>query len=511
MCNETNPFCIFVIGLGFSTHFRVARREAAALYFKEDMHKRILTLLALCSLIICSCDKINDEPTPSPEKPTPEKPTPEKPTPDKPSTGDGLSYIWDFDVIPEITISLTPEEWQRLLTTYDKDNKTKAYFHCDVTYKKGDDVWNITNAGVRLRGNTSRRRPESGTHQTEGADWHHCHFGLNLRKFEKDKDHEINGIRKMTLKWFNNDPTYIREPFCFDLFNRAGIWTASRICYARVWIHIQGDTKPAYFGIYSLIEPYDNKYIARKKEQFGSTDGNLWKCNYTANGPADLRSTNANFGEDDNIHEYTYSLQETVGTFEDAKAQLQDFIAKLNGKSDESFKKWISEVCDVELLMRTYAVNVAVGMWDDMWNNGNNYYLYFNSLDKLNYKVFFIPYDYDNTLGTSNCYDPAKQNPTQWGGMGKLMERLIRIPEFKQIYVDELKRLVAPGNGLMDYDSATNRIKDWQKRISDFVPNDTGEDMSIKDEAASWSNCHYRLLGTSNNYFIEKAKTINSL
>ena len=25
--------------------------------------------------------------------------------------------------IPEITISLTPEEWQRLLSTYDKDNK----------------------------------------------------------------------------------------------------------------------------------------------------------------------------------------------------------------------------------------------------------------------------------------------------------------------------------------------------------------------------------------------------
>ena len=123
------------------------------------MHKRILTLLALCSIIICSCDKINDEPTPSPEKPTPEKPTPEQPTPetptpDKPSTDDGLSYVWDFDVIPEITISLTPEEWQRLLLTYDKDNKTKAYFHCDVTYKKGNDVWNITNAGVRLRGNT---------------------------------------------------------------------------------------------------------------------------------------------------------------------------------------------------------------------------------------------------------------------------------------------------------------------------------------------------------------------
>ena len=28
-------FCIYVIGLCFSTHFRVARREAAALYFKK--------------------------------------------------------------------------------------------------------------------------------------------------------------------------------------------------------------------------------------------------------------------------------------------------------------------------------------------------------------------------------------------------------------------------------------------------------------------------------------------
>ncbi len=465
------------------------------------LHKHFFVLFALffTLLNISSC---SPEKTPSSEQEIPDN---------KEDKKDGMSYVWDFNAIPEITINFSLQEWNELLTEYDKNNKTKKYFHCNVTYKKGADVFEITNAGVRLRGNTSRRRPEVGSHKSENANWQHCHFGLNLRKYEKDDQHQIHGIRKMNLKWFNNDPSYIREPFSFDLFERAGVWSASKICYARLWINVEGDKKPAYFGVYSMIEPYDNKYIERRADKFINTEGNLWKCTYTSNGPADLRSTNANFGQDDNINEYTYELKETEITFDEAKSQLQDFIAKLNGKSDESFKKWISEVCDVKLLLRTYAVNVALGMWDDHWNNGNNYYLYFDSTDKLNYKVYLLPYDYDNTLGTSNCYDPAKQNPMQWGNMGRLMDRMMRIDEFKQIYIAELKRLIDPSNGLMDHESATRRIKDWLSRIKEYISNDTGEDMNIEDKCASWSNYQYRLLEPSNNYFKVKAESINNI
>lgn len=465
---------------------------------QKHFYMLIAFSLALLSATYCSPEK----------KPSSNQDILEKPDEDK---NNGMSYVWDFDAIPEITLNFSLKDWNDILSEYDKNNKTKKYFHCDVTYKKGLDVYEITNAGVRLRGNTSRRRPEIGPHKAENADWQHCHFGLNLRKYEKDDQHQIHGIRKINLKWFNNDPTYIREPFCFDLFERAGVWSASKICYARLWINIEGDKKPSYFGVYSMIEPYDNKFIERRADKFINTKGNLWKCTYTSNGPADLRSTNANFGQDDNINEYTYELKETESTFDEAKSQLQDFITKLNGKSDDNFKKWISEVCDVNLLLRTYAVNVAVGMWDDHWNNGNNYYLYFDSTDKLNYKVFFLPYDYDNTLGTSNCYDPAKQNPTQWGKMGKLMERMMHIDEFKQIYITELKRLIDPSNGLMDYESATRRIKDWQSRIKKYISNDTGEDMNIEDKCASWSNYQYHILETSNNYFRTKAESINNI
>ena len=430
----------------------------------------------------------------------------------------GLSYIWDESVIPEITIKMTKDEWNEFLKAYDQNSHNKDYFYCDITYKKGSEVTIVEDAGVRLRGNTSRRRPEGNggeMHKTNGADWHHCHFGINLRKFVKDGSHEIKGIRKFNLKWFKDDPCYVREVFCYDLFRRAGIWTAAFDVYCRLWIHVEGDSKPAYYGVYEMIEPYDDKYVQKREQWFGSADGNLWKCSW-AQQPADLSSTDAVFGLDNDRDDFTYECKEYGSTYADAKAQLQDFILKIKGKAHgtpgDSFYTWIKEVCDVELLMRTYAVNVAVGMWDDLWNNGNNYYLYFNSTDKYDYKVFLLPYDYDNSLGTSNAYDAAKQDPYKWGKRGVLIDRMMEYEEFRAIYRDELKRLVDPVYGLMDTESARKRILDWQAKIQTHITNDTGEDMEIKDEPASWGSWgDYRLMSTSNNYFTVKAETINNL
>ena len=126
--------------------------------------------------------------------------------------------------------------------------------------------------------------------------------------------------------------------------------------------------------------------------------------------------------------------------------------------------------------------------------------------------VFLLPYDYDNTLGTSNAYDAAKQDPYNWGDKGLLMERMMKFEEFRNIYRDELKRLVNPAYGLMNPAAATQRILDWQAKIKDFISNDTDEDMEIKDRPASWGKIgDYRLMSSSNNYFTVKAETINKL
>lgn len=427
---------------------------------------------------------------------------------------EGVEYIWDESVIPEIHISISLDEWNKLLKEYDKNNHIVDYFHCDVDYIKGGEKITIEDAGVRLRGNTSRRRPEgvSGeAHKKDNADWHHCHFGLNFRKFNKDDEHELKGIRKINLKWFKDDPCYVRELYCYDLFRRYNIWTAANDTYCRLWIHVEGDSKEAYFGVYQMIEPVDSKFISKRKEYFGSEDGNLWKCGY----PATFRDINASIGlDEDKGIDYVYEYKGDEEYYDGAVAQLKDFMLKLQGKSDESFYKWIKEVCDVEFLLKTYAVNVAVGMWDDHWNNGNNFYINFNSYDLYNYKVFFIPYDYDNSLGTSsnceNINDSGRHNPYDWGEKGLLMERLMKFEEFRKIYKDALLELLDPENELFDMNASIKRIQYWHNKISKFVSNDTGEDMIIEDKPAFWGNhSEYRLIDSGvNNFFRVKEESI---
>lgn len=429
----------------------------------------------------------------------------------------GLAYTFDSAVIPQIRLNVPLDQWNTLLGYYDANNRTKQYVHCDVTYNKAGDITSFADAAIRLRGNTSRRRPEGYSGQKHAAgstDWHHCHFGINLRKYVKDGEHELHGLRKMNLKWFKDDADYVRELYCYDLFRRYGIWTAPYSTYARLWLKVEGDPRETYYGVYNMIESVDTRYVKARKALFGSDNGNLWKCRFGAS----LSSVNADFGPDDGSDtEHVYEFKSDDNDYNAAEEQLKDFILKLNGKSDESFYKWIKEVCDVELLLKTYAVNVAVGMWDDYWNNCNNFYIYFNSTDKYSYKFYFIPYDYDNTLGTSlqcgNQSDAGRHDPFHWGVDGNpLIKRVLAFEEFRKIYNDALLELASDDNDYLNATSSIERCKAWQASVCDFVRNDTGEDCEIRDVPASWGNHgEYRVIEDgANNFFRVKIQSIKN-
>lgn len=463
--------------------------------------------MLVCAGVTLSCH------SPGPEKP-------ESPENEPSQTADedkyGVAYMYDSRVIPEIHISVTVKEWNELLKAYDRNPDTKQYIHCGVRYLKGEEETVISGAALRLRGNTSRRRPEGYSGQMHGeggeTDWHHCHFQLNFRKFIKDGEHEIHGARKVILKWFKDDPSYCRELYCYDLFHRAGVWSAPHDVYCRVWLKIEGERREAYFGVYNMVEPIDERFVKHRKKLFGSDEGFIWKCRYGA----DLRNPNSDIGADlDNDVEHVYELQNSTEEIGKASAQLRNFITKLNTLNGQAFHDWIERVCDVELLLRSYAVNVCVGMWDDYWNNQNNYYLYFNSMDEEKFRFFFIPYDYDNSLGTSSdCEaqkDSGRQDPFNWGKKeNPLIYKLLQYDDFRETYRRELLRLTEPAEGLFYYTSSMRRIRNWQESISQFVANDTGEDMTLRDLPASWGNhSEYRLLSPGpDNFFSVKTESI---
>ena len=432
---------------------------------------------------------------------------------------EGYDYVWDNNVIPEVHLDVSLEEWNHLLNLYDANAFTTQYVMGNLTFIRDGETTVIDSVGIRLKGNTSRRRPEGWngqSHQPNNTDWHHAHFGVNLTKFADEGTHTLQGVRKLHLKWFKDDPMYVRELFCYELFRRAGVWTAIRDNYCRLWIHVEGDSKEAYFGIYELLEPIDKRYVKDRKDKFGNSNGYLWKCR---NGASGLNNPNGDIWYDDDTDDrHAYTLETQTEEFDSAKVQLQDLMNKINGLNDAEFYTWIQQVTDVDLLLKTYAVNVAVGMWDDYWNNANNYYLYFNSKHLHDYKFFFIPYDYDNTLGTSircgNQDDAGRQNPLHWGNdNNRLIARILKFDDFKAIYIQHLKFLVTQGNAMMDRQSAQARIRAWHSRISPYINNDTGEDTSIEDKPASWGNhSEYNLLKTnSDNFFNVKAASINAI
>ena len=437
----------------------------------------------------------------------------------------GVDYVWDMDALPEIHITVSLAEWNRLLDLYDGNSGTKQYVAArHFTFVQNGERTEIDSIGLRLKGNTSRRRPEGGWgehHDAQNPQLRHVHFGVNLRKYVKDEAHTVKGVRKFHLKWFKDDAAYVREVFCYNLFRQAGVWTASRDNYCRLWLRIEGDAAETYYGIYEMIEPVDENYLKQRADttMFSSSKGNLWKCKYVGQ-PATLAQyyDGDYWYDDDSDDTHTYTLQTNTKSFDNAKAQLIDFQLKLNGKGRDSFYKWIKEVCDVDLLLKTYAVNVAVGMWDDYWNNANNYYLYFNTEDLYTYQVYFIPYDYDNTLGTSlqvgNQSDSGRQNPLQWGVQSnRLIQRLMEYDDFKAKYIEYLKEIVADRSDLMYCTDAIERIRAWHEKIRDYVRNDIGEDMVIEDRPAYWGNHpEYRLLELGeHNFFQVKAASINAL
>ncbi len=469
-------------------------------------------LLIVSVFLIISCR--NSEIIPiKPEEPKPPVELVQQPYDNPYTLSASQKYIYDINAVPDINLEISKEEWNKILSYYDQNPHNEEYIVGNFSFNKNGTPEKLDSIGVRLRGNTSRRRPEGNTgemHNATNPDWKHASFTVNFKKYRKTQ--QFHDSEKVILKWFKDDPNYVREVYSYDLFEKFGVWTAPQSSYCKLTIKIKGDAKAAYFGVYQMIEPVDDTFLANRNSFFNNTNGNLWKASYGA----DLKNIST-APERMGIEKVTltsnyspvYDFKGKSSGLENAKTQLVDFITQINSKSGTDLKNYVATKMDVNLFLKTYAVNVTLGMWDDYWNNKNNFYFYFDSDNQF----YFIPYDYDNTLGTSYLMtDSGLQNPLQWGkdAENPLVAKILTIPEYKTQYVKYLNDLVDKKYDLFYSTYSQQRILNWQGKISAFITNDTGEDMTLSDRPASWGNqTRYRLLSNDqNNFFTQKASSI---
>lgn len=302
--------------------------------------------------------------------------------------------------------------------------------------------------------------------------------------------------------------------------------------YAHLFITIDeenGSKKTLDYGVYAMIEEINKQFLKERSEispeigtKFNGNKGNLWKCTWqSANGPSMARDYDIyrSFGvEEINLDEnqsmrYDYDLKTNKDDFYSARDELIKFITDLNTLStNDEIKKFYESKMDVDLFLKTYACNVVLGMDDDYWNNKNNYYFYFDKKGKC----YFIPYDYDNILGTNCSSDTATRNPLVWGELGydaPIVEKLLSVPEYKEKYAKYLLELCDESSFV---DGSQDEIARLQSLVQGFIKSkdltysDTSD--AIIDDVAPWcsNSGKYKLLSgdETTNFFRAKAKTV---
>ncbi len=389
-------------------------------------------------------------------------------------------------------------------------------------------------------------------------DYRQTHFKVDFEEFLGKDSTGTEAEQKMAgclkgLALKRMDSVCGKEVFCYDLFRKNGIWTAPRACQTRVIIKIKEDETDnsittVDYGVYEMFEEVNKQSLkARARENDENTasnawknsKGNLWKCANDLTG----RNLDKDMGVEDIriFHNgetisgkntvtktdefggnrigyvwdsYSLDLKTNKSGFAAAAAELRDFITELNALPDPSsetdtasintikafYEKWF----DMDLFLKTYAINIACGMDDDYWGNANNYYLYFDTGSaKATKKVYFIPFDYDNTLGASINGDKEgfKHNPLEWG-RGKnrpLMDKLLKVPEFKEKFVNYL--LDVTSNEYWDSDRCAKIFQDWGAMCGSYM-HSPDLDFHIGDsdfsDKYSWNPSGYALFHEPN-------------
>ena len=86
----------------------------------------------------------------------------------------GHDYLFDIHSVPLIRLDVTLSDWNRLLEMYDINSEHKELIPAHFSFKKGDEAFDLDSIGIRVRGNTSRRRPEGSygqMHEAGKTDW----------------------------------------------------------------------------------------------------------------------------------------------------------------------------------------------------------------------------------------------------------------------------------------------------------------------------------------------------
>ena len=316
-------------------------------------------------------------------------------------TGDATDQFYDRDSVQTIHLEIKAEDLERLHRALP-----------ERIYVPGTFRWNnhtVQTVGVRYKGNSS-----SGPDSPHKRSWL-----IAFSEFKKGQ--RFLGLQHVALDNGIQFGSLFSERLITDALQGLGV-KASRCNYARVYLNGK------YAGVFVNVERIDRPFL---KRSFGTDQGSLLKVDEGGPG-ADLRYLG------DNASLYQKAFEVHSGKKSEAFRELMEFIRAVD--TPESNQEELSRILDLEAFVKTTAVMLFAGAFDQYTGWGpHNYYLYRNPTDL---RWTYIPWDLDvgfadNAFGRVPVLDgwnaawpvPVPGRP--------LMEHLVADPNLLKLYREQ--------------------------------------------------------------------------
>ena len=243
---------------------------------------------------------------------------------------------------------------------------------------------------------------------------------IDLNRYTKDQ--EFAGVTTLNLHSNVADASWMNEVMAHRLYRDAKV-PAPRTAYARVYVTVPGKHERQYFGLYSLVEDLDHRFV---QSRYPSPAGALFK-------PV-TRQLFEDLGDDWEKYEQPYDAKGKITAHQ--KQRVIDFARLVSHAPDAEFASRVGEFLDLDEFARYMATTVWLSTMDSLLAMGQNFYVYLNA--KTN-KFEFLPWDLDHAFGQFAMNGTQEQREKlsilhPWQGTNRFLERVYQVEAFRKPY-----------------------------------------------------------------------------
>jgi spore coat protein CotH len=291
--------------------------------------------------------------------------------------------VWDASSVHEVSIDVDEDEFDAMLATYQESDE-KEWLTADVTI----DGQTITDAGIRLKGNSSLRDVDAD------ADPGDLPWLIDLDKFVDGQS--LDGWERFVIR-SNTTETSLNEAVALALLEEAGLASEEAVS-------ISFSANDSGSTLRLMVQDLDDRW---DEAAFG-TDGTLYKAE--AGGDYSYR------GDDPEAYDEVFDIE--AGT--DDHEPLTDFLQWLEESSVEELAEGLADRLDVEAYATYLAFEDLVGNFDDIAGPGNNSFLRWDAEAE---QMTVVAWDHNLAFGATNGGGQGGAAGGEPGGGGAPGER----------------------------------------------------------------------------------------